>query len=329
MRFFKSFTKDIFSLNPSDFEMRALQLFRYQAVHNSIYHQYIDHLKINPGKVNSIADIPFLPIGFFKTHEVKSGSWQAQKVFESSGTTGEENSKHFVYSLDHYHQVCLRNFEFFFGAVNNYHVFALLPSYLERNNASLVFMMQHFIEKSGSELSGFYLHDFETLHHNLKQARLNQRKVLLLGVTFALLDFAEAYPEDWHDVIVMDTGGMKGRRKEMVREEVHEILKKQWNLPAVHSEYGMTELMSQAYATADGNLRTPPWMKILTRDLNDPFDLSRRYTGGVNIIDLANVHSCAFIETADIGRLKEADDTFEVLGRTDNSDIRGCNLMVL
>lgn len=329
MGFFKSFTKGIFSLNEKAFERFALELFAYQSINNPVYKQYLNHLNIAPKKVRSITRIPFLPISFFKSHEVKTDDWQPQKIFESSGTTGQQNSRHMVHSLDYYYQVCLRNFEIFYGPVAEYHIFALLPSYLERNNASLVFMMQHLITRTNSAYSGFYLHDYDKLQKNLHQARKSGQKVLLLGVTFALLDFAKAFPGDLKETIVMDTGGMKGRRKEMVREEVHSFLKKQWNLQQIHSEYGMTELMSQAYANADGQLKTPPWMRVLARDLNDPFDLSRRRTGGINIIDLANVHSCAFIETADIGSINKQNGSFEVLGRTDNSDIRGCNLMVI
>lgn len=329
MSFFKSFSKKLFYINNENFDEQALSLFQYQATHNLIYKQYLDYLSINSSKVQSVEKIPFLPIEFFKNYKIKTGSWQEEKIFESSGTTGEVTSKHFVKELKHYQEVCSTNFSFFFAAPDQYHIFALLPSYLERKNASLVYMMQHLIESSQSALSGFYLQDLEKLKFQLNKALNSQRKVILLGVTFALLDFAEAFSFDLSNAIIMDTGGMKGRRKEMIREEVHGFLKQKWNLNSVASEYGMTELMSQAYAEADGKLKTPPWMKVLVRDLNDPFSLSNRKSGGVNIIDLANIHSCAFIETADIGTVDNKNGHFEILGRTDTSDVRGCNLMVI
>ncbi len=329
MSFFKSFSEKLFHINKNEFDELALNLFQYQAIHNQIYRQYLNYLSIIPSNIQTLEKIPFLPIEFFKSQKIKTGNWQEEKVFESSGTTGQQTSKHFVKSLSHYERICIQNFQYFFASPQDYHIFALLPSYLERGNASLVYMMQHLIGASQSELSGFYLHDLEKLKFQVMKALNSRRKVLLLGVTFALLDFSEAFSLNLQGTIVMDTGGMKGRRKEMIREEVHGFLKKKWNLNGIASEYGMTELMSQAYAKVDGKLRTPPWMKILVRDLNDPFSLSNRKSGGVNIIDLANIHSCAFIETADIGTIDQKNATFEILGRTDTSDMRGCNLMVV
>lgn len=325
---FKSSLQSLFSVNPATFEKSALELFRYQARRNPVYRKFISNLGISPDKIQSIYKIPFLPVEFFKTQKVVTGQWKEEMVFESSGTTGQQRSRHYIQNVRVYHEICQRAFEMFYGPVREFHFLALLPSYLERGNSSLVSMMDHFIQQ-GSAYSGFYLSDYDRLVHRLKKLKDGDKPVLLIGVSFALLDLAEQYELDLKNVFVMETGGMKGRRKELVRDELHTILMDKFRVRSIHSEYGMTELMSQAYAKKDGQLGPPPWMKILLRDPNDPFNISPdRESGGINIIDLANWHSCAFLETRDIGRLKE-NDIFNILGRLDNSDIRGCNLMVL
>ncbi|MTI31404.1 acyl transferase [Xanthovirga aplysinae] len=330
MELLKEFKKELFNLREDGFNEFCLRVFRFQAVNNPVYHEYLSSLGIKPDSVNEITSIPFLPISFFKTHKVKTGNWEAQAVFESSGTTGQQTSQHFVEDLKFYEQVTQNIFENFYGPLKDFTFLALLPSYLERGNASLVAMMDHFIRSSNDKLSGFYLHNYEELIRTLNRLQTTQqKKVVLVGVTFALLDLAEQYPEELKEVILMETGGMKGRRKEMIREQLHEILKAAFYLPSVHSEYGMTELLSQAYSKGDGFFHTPKWMKIILRDLNDPFDLRNDLRqGGINVIDLANLHSCCFIETKDIGRI-HPNGGFEVLGRFDNSDIRGCNLLVV
>lgn len=286
------------------------------------------HLGIQPNNIKRIEDIPFLPISFFKTQKIKTGIWQEEKIFESSGTTGQTTSQHYVRDVEGYLYNTQKIFSRFYGDLSDYHVFALLPSYLERDASSLVEMSAYFISQTGSSLSGFYLDDYEKLVRNLTVARKSNRKTILIGVTFALLDLVEIYQPDFEGVVIMETGGMKGRRKELIRKELHTILKDGFNVSTIHSEYGMTELMSQAYAAKDGRFLLPPWMRIVIRDLNDPFDAGLINTnGGINVIDLANVDSCAFVETQDVGRIND-DGTFEVLGRFDNSDIRGCNLLV-
>ncbi|UII23692.1 acyl transferase [Fulvivirga ligni] len=330
MNSFKSFSKQIFDLQPSGFETLTLEIFKYQAENNEVYKNYLNHLKIQPKDVNQTSDIPFLPISFFKTQNVITGSWQPSGYFESSGTTGQSTSKHAVYDEVFYLKNTEKIFNHFYGPLEGYHFLALLPAYLERTGSSLVLMADYFIKESGSDMSGFYLNNLDALVSQIEAIRRREdgRQIVLLGVSFALLDLAEEYNCDLSDVIVMETGGMKGRRKEMIRAELHQVLKSSFNTHSVHSEYGMTELMSQAYSDGDGKFKTPPWMRIVLRDLNDPFDLkSGRRSGGINVIDLANFHSCAFIETQDIGSYV-SDDEVEILGRFDNSDIRGCNLMV-
>lgn len=327
------FFKDkLFNINAQNFEEHALSLFRWQVKHNPVYQAYVRNLGRDVEAVQKLTDIPFLPISFFKNHRVISqaeGAHQHWQYFESSGTTGQQRSRHYVADSDFYLQVCRQIFEAQYGALQDFHIFALLPSYLERQHASLVAMADYFIQESKSERSGFYLDDYPALLRHISAAQKSDRKVLLLGVTFALLELAENYQPDLRGVVVMETGGMKGRRKEIVREELHLYLEKRFNIPQVHSEYGMTELMSQAYAKTSGMFQCPEWMRILIRDINDPFsiDTHLRY-GGINIIDLANVDSCAFIETQDLGRFDHEKQTFEVLGRMDNTDTRGCNLMV-
>jgi hypothetical protein len=330
MGFLQNFKNQIFQISDSDFESRSLELFRYQAEHNPIYKAYLSALNTPVEKISRLEEIPFMPIDFFKNHTVKTGEWEEQAVFESSGTTGQVRSRHYIEDLTFYQQVCAQAFERFYGPLQDYAFMALLPSYLERSNSSLVAMMDYFIKESGSSYSGFYLHNYEELLHNIGQARKEgKRKILLIGVTFALLELAEEYECDLLDVIVMETGGMKGRRKEMIRAELHEVLTNRLGVPLVHAEYGMTELLSQAYSKGNGLFGVPPWMKVVLRDLNDPYCISKNLRqGGINVIDLANAHSCAFIETQDVGR-EYPNGTFEALGRFDNSDVRGCNLLVV
>jgi phenylacetate-coenzyme A ligase PaaK-like adenylate-forming protein len=325
--------KEIFSVQPKSFEKIALSLFQYQAKYNLIYQEYLQLLGVVPEKIRKSEHIPFLPIEFFKQHRIITANAYtdaspSSTIFESSGTTQQIKSKHYVSDINFYHSVAAQGFSLQYGNPENYHILALLPSYLERENASLVAMVQHFIQLSNSPYSGFFLHDFEKLITVLEKLKQRPGKTLLIGVSFALLDLAEQCSPHLKDVIVMETGGMKGRRNEIIREELHSILQHYFDIPAVHSEYGMTELLSQAYAPKGGRFNTPPWMRVFIRDMNDPFYLNNRLrSGGINIIDLANVDSCAFIETQDIGRYHTKEDTFEVLGRMDNSDIRGCNLM--
>lgn len=312
-----------------NFEPIALDVFRYQYANNELYGQYCQALRINTEDVTSLQQIPFMPVSFFKTHKVMTGSETAtQLIFESSGTTGETPSRHYVADAGIYEKSLLQGFEQFYGNVSDYTILALLPSYLERKNASLVHMAKTLMERSASADNGYYINEWNKLKETMMRLEQGNRKVLLLGVTFALLDFAAAFPMALNNAIVMETGGMKGRREEMTRAEVHEILKTQWQLKQVHSEYGMTELLSQAYAKAEGVFSCASTMRVLVRDLNDPRDVTTAGTGGINVVDLANVHSCSFIETEDIGTLAP-DGTFEVLGRMDNSALRGCSLMVV
>jgi len=324
---FKSFRDTLYSINEENFEDIALRLFRFQAKNNPVYHRYLLYLECPIEEITSIQKIPFLPISFFKTHEVKTGTWLPQVEFTSSGTTGMVTSRHAVNDLSYYLSLSENIFKQFYGSTEQFHFLALLPSYLERTGSSLIAMMDHLIKQSKSPHSGFYLHNQADLVNKLNTLRGTDRKVILWGVSFALLDLAEAYELDLHDCIVLETGGMKGRRREWIREELHIFLTKRFNIQAVHSEYGMTELMSQAYSKGGGYYQSPPWMKVLVRDINDPFLIVDSKVGGLNVIDLANFHSCAFIETQDLGRIDQ-NGSFEVLGRIDNSDVRGCNLLV-
>ena len=305
----------------------ALELFRYQYEQNALYRQFTDALRIDPSSVDQITKIPFLPISFFKTHRVVSGDWETPALtFESSGTTGETPSRHFVKDAALYEDALLAGFRQFYGAPEHYAILALLPSYLERSNASLVYMARVLMRVSGHPQNGFYLDEWAKLQATLQALQANGQRVLLLGVTFALLDFAADFPIDLRNVIVMETGGMKGRREEWTRAQVHAYLQAQWNIPVVHSEYGMTELLSQAYALNDGIFQPSATMQVLVRDMNDPLSVTTTGTGCLNIIDLANVHSCAFIATDDIGKVQPGGH-FEVLGRMDHSALRGCSLM--
>jgi len=323
---FKSFTKDIYPLNDDLFQEIALELFRFQASNSQVYQNYLTYLGIAAAEVTNVYEIPFLPISFFKSHAIASGDWTPELIFTSSGTTGQEVSRHSVPSLSFYLQHSQRIFETLFGPLEQFHVVGLLPSYLERTGSSLVAMVNHFINMSKSPFSGFYLNDLEGLVTQLERLK-DGRKVLLLGVSFALLDLAEQYEVDLSHCMVMETGGMKGRRQEITRQELHEILCKNLNIEKVYSEYGMTELLSQAYSQGDGLFQSPPSMRVILREINDPFGHKIGSSGIINVIDLANAHSCAFIETQDLGKLHQ-DGHFEVLGRMDNSDVRGCNLMV-
>lgn len=324
----ESFASDLYSVNEANFADIALQLFHFQAQNNDLYRHYLAHLGIVPHTVKDTADIPFLPISFFKHHLVKTGAWKPEMVFSSSGTTGQMTSRHPVRSLEFYLSHAARCFQHFFGDLTDYHFFALLPSYLERGGSSLVTMIEHFIQESDSAYSAFYLHDVDRLLRDIQAAKSGSRKTILWGVTFALLDLAERYSPDLSHCLIMETGGMKGRRREITRPELHDVLTKGFGVDRVCSEYGMTELLSQAYSRGGNAFFCPPWMKILARDMTDPMAKGLlNTTGGINIIDLANVDSIAFIETEDIGRVYE-DGSFEVLGRLDNSDIRGCNLLV-
>lgn len=326
----RTFSGNIFSIhNEESFRNIALEIYRYQALHNKVYNAYHKALNIEPENVSATEHIPFLPVEFFKHHNVVTGEYDEKDIiFTSSGTTGQVTSRHIVKEVKLYEESFTRAFELFYGKPADYCILALLPSYLERGGSSLVHMADKLIRLSGHPDSGFYLHNYEELIRKLNELKQKKQKVVLLGVTYALLDLADMGCEPGEQCIVMETGGMKGRRKEMVREELHALLREKLKVKAIHSEYGMTELLSQAYSKGEGIFRCPPWMQILVRDINDPFSLARQHkSGGVNIIDLANLHSCSFIATKDIGK-KYPDGSFEILGRFDNSDIRGCNLMV-
>lgn len=318
----------IFGVQPADFEALALSLFHHQYRHNPIYGQYADAVGRPPGRVRRATDIPFLPISFFKTHSVVTGSFVPAAVFESSGTTQTINSRHYVKDLSVYTHSFLQAFERFYGPPAGCCILGLLPSYLERKGSSLVVMVDELVRQSAHPDSGFYLYEHEKLARTLAKLEAQGQKTLLIGVTFALLDFAEQHPLALRHTTVMETGGMKGRREEWTRPQVHDFLRGRLGVPAIHSEYGMTELLSQAYSYGDGIFNCPPWMKVVLREEDDPLAVSQSGSGLINVIDLANIHSCAFIATDDIGKLYP-DGSFEVMGRRDNSDLRGCSLMVL
>lgn len=325
---FKSFATLLYEVNDKSFADIALSLFRFQADHNPVYRQYIQNLRVDASKVGDINDIPFLPISFFKGHVIKTGDWKSDTVFTSSGTTGSQVSAHHVRDVAFYLGHAERCFEYFFGEISDYHFLAYLPSYLERRDSSLIAMMQHFIAKSKSPYSGFYLNNVDQLIHDINTLKKDHRKTILWGVSFALLDLAERQAVDVSHCLVFETGGMKGRRKEMIREELHAALKKDLHVKSIYSEYGMTELLSQAYMKND-RFNCPPWMKVMAREITDPLQKGLvGETGSLNVIDLANWHSVAFIETEDLGKVYQ-DGSFDVLGRLDNSDVRGCNLMVV
>jgi hypothetical protein len=321
----------IFDVQQSGFERVALEVFDFQCRENVVYRSFINALKVDPRSVTSLASIPFLPVSFFKNHDIVSGSFTPEIVFESSGTTATGNSRHLVNAVDIYRKSFIDAFELFYGDIDEWCIIGLLPSYLERKNSSLVMMVNDLIELSENVNSGFYLYDHAKLAEVITQNEAVAQKTLLIGVTFALLDFGETFRAPLKHTVVMETGGMKGRRKEITRLEVHELLCAAWHLDAIHSEYGMTELLSQAYSTGKGLFRCPPWMKIILRDEDDPLTIKtvsgdKAENGLINVIDLANLYSCSFIATDDIGKLY-ADGSFEVIGRMDSSDVRGCSLM--
>lgn len=322
----------IFDFNISGFDEMAVDVFHFQYKNNAIYRQFSDILGIAPGNVRAVTQIPFLPIGFFKAHRVQSTSFEPEMIFKSSGTTGSISSKHYVKDLTLYTRNFLKGFAQFYSDPREWCIIGLLPSYLERGDSSLVVMVDELIRQSRHDKSGFYLNEFDLLASRLQELEQQGQKTLLIGVTYALLDFAEQHPISLQHTIVMETGGMKGRKSEMTRQEVHCLLKKAFRLPCIHSEYGMTELLSQAYSKGDGIFYCSERMKVLLRNEDDPFEIlkpgSKEESGVVNIIDLANIYSCSFIATDDAGRLYP-NGSFEILGRIDNSDIRGCSLMAV
>jgi len=319
----------IFEVTKQDFTQQALELFRYQYRNNGIYREYTDTLGVDPGKVRTLTRIPFLPISFFKTHAVLSvpADILPETVFESSGTTNTGGSRHYVKDPALYRKSFTAGFERSYGVITDWCIIGLLPAYLERSNSSLVVMVDELIRRSGHPDSGFYLYEQEKLYETLKDLEQRGQKTLLIGVTFALLDFAEKYQLSLHHTLVMETGGMKGRRREMIRTELHAFLTERLGLPAIHAEYGMTELLSQAYSPGHGLFQPVPWMKVLVREEDDPLTVKEEGGGILNIIDLANIHSCSFLATDDTGTV-HPNGLFEVSGRVDNSDIRGCSLLV-
>lgn len=318
----------IFSIRTNvDFEKHALSIFKHQATNNFVYKQFLAYLNTDINTIKRVSEIPFLPIQFFKSHKVLSTVARVKQLFTSSGTTDNLTSKHYVTDMSLYEKSFRTAFEHFYGNVEDYTILGLLPSYLERAGSSLIYMVNDLIRRSNKPKSGFYLNNLSQLKKILTDLDAKGEQVLLIGVSFALLDLLENYSFKLKNTIVMETGGMKGRRKELIRDELHNRLKKGFGVSTIHSEYGMTELLSQAYSAGDGIFRTPPWMKIFIRETEDALQLlPHQKTGGINVIDLANVNSCSFIATQDLGKIY-ADGTFEVLGRFDHSDIRGCNLL--
>ncbi len=315
----------IFQTKEDNFESIALDVFQFQYNNLEVYKAYCDFIKKDISNVKTIQDIPFLPISFFKTHQLLIGK-QYEEIFTSSGTTGNNTSKHYVKDIEIYEKSFTTAFEHFYDKIENYTFFALLPAYLERKGSSLIYMVNNFIEKSGK--GGFYLYNHNQLVMDIKEAKKRKEKIILFGVSFALLDLAAQHSINLSDDIIIETGGMKGRKKEMLRSELHTELKNAFTTENIHSEYGMTELLSQAYSDRNELFKCPPWMKILIRVYNDPFSYEAvGKTGAINIIDLANLYSCSFIETQDLGKLHTSNQ-FEILGRMDLSDLRGCNLLV-
>ncbi len=321
--------QQVFSIkNNDEFNAVALQAFRHQAKNCTVYADFISGLGVDVNSITQIEDIPFLPIQFFKSQRILSSTDDVQVTFTSSGTTGIITSSHLVTDVSWYEESFRHAFSLFYGGITKYTVLALLPAYLERPGSSLIYMAQDLITQSNNPDSGFFLYNHDDLNAQLIRQQHEKKPTLLIGVTFALLDFLEQYQLNFPELIVMETGGMKGRRKEMIREELHTILCDGFGVNTIHSEYGMTELLSQAYSKRNGIFSCPPWMRIITRDTNDPLSLTTQgKTGGINIIDLANINSCSFIATQDLGKVYD-DGSFEVLGRFDNADIRGCNLLI-
>lgn len=322
-------TNKIFQISDEDsFARMAFEVFAFQYKNNGLYRSFCDALKRHPHSVTALHQIPFLPVSFFQSHRIASFEGREQIIFTSSGTTGSVPSQHFIADLSIYERSFSMGFERFYEKPNDYAILALLPGYLERSGSSLIYMTNSLIRASENPKSGFYLHDLEKLAGTLEQLHNASQKILLIGVSFALIDLAEQFPQNLSRAIIMETGGMKGKRKEMVREELHQILKNAFGVESIHSEYGMTELLSQAYSKGNGVFMCPPWMKVLISDINDPLSLvGFGKTGGINIIDLANIHSCSFIATQDLGKM-HSNSTFEVIGRFDYSAVRGCNLLV-
>jgi phenylacetate-coenzyme A ligase PaaK-like adenylate-forming protein len=326
----KFMKKNMFNIqSQEDFAKVTIEVFKHQFKNNSVYRSFCDLLYMHPSDVSKIEEIPFLPIQFFKSRKVLSSLEEVQETFTSSGTTGSITSKHFVTDIKFYKESYLKGFAHFYGNIEDYVVLALLPNYLERESSSLVFMVDDFIIKSKNIESGFYLNNIDELAKKLINLDEIGQKVLLMGVSFALLDLIEKHQFKLKNTIIMETGGMKGRRKELIRNELHQLLQSGFGVDEIHSEYGMTELLSQGYSKGSGVFETPPWMKVLTRDTEDALTiLPLGKAGGINVIDLANYNSCSFIATQDLGKVHK-NETFEILGRFDTSDIRGCNLMVL
>lgn len=326
---------NIFSVTESSFNGLALEIFSFQYKGNPVYRSFVNALGVNPETVDRLELIPFLPVSLFKLNEIKTGRFNPEIIFKSSGTTQTINSRHFVKDISLYEESFTKAFEKTYGRAEELCILGLLPSYLERGNSSLVYMVDNLIKKSRNPESGFYLYEHEKLAKTLETLERSKQRTILIGVTYALLDFAEKFPMPLEHTIIMETGGMKGRRREMTRMEVHELLKKAFSKGEIHSEYGMTELLSQAYAKKEGRFHSPAWMKVMIRDDEDPlfvsvprFQTVAPITGAINIIDLANVYSCSFIATDDVGRLYP-DNSFEVLGRMDGSDLRGCSLLAV
>jgi hypothetical protein len=320
---------NIFDLKTEEeFNEACISVFNQQIKNITVYKEFVEGLKVNTNTINHYRQIPFLPIQFFKSHAIISDESKSEITFTSSGTTGSVTSAHFVENVNLYEESYLTAFNRFYGDIADWCILALLPNYSEREGSSLIYMVDDLIQKSKHHNSGYFLHNHEDLHHTLLQLKAKKQKTLLIGVTYALLDFVEKKAIDFPKLTVMETGGMKGKRKEMVREELHQVLCAGFGIEKIHSEYGMTELLSQSYSKGDGIFDCPPWMKILIRDTNDPLTLiDNNKTGGINVIDLANINSCSFIATQDLGKIIK-NNSFEVLGRFDNSDIRGCNLLV-
>lgn len=311
-----------------NFEEEATTLFRIQADNNKVFKKFIEQINFKPRNPNTLTKLPFLPVEFFKSQAIQTGDFNPETIFFSSGTTNQLRAQHPVKNLAHYHQTAFQGFSSIYGRPENYAFLGLLPSYMENPNASLISMVKHFIDQSSYEESGFFLNENAQLANKLLYLESKKIPTILIGVSFALLDFAEQYPLNLEETIIMETGGMKGRRKELVREELHQYLKEAFNVAYIHAEYGMTELLSQAYSTGNGIFYPPPWMKVLVRDPYDPLQVFETGKGALNIIDLANKDSCAFLATQDLGTVYE-DGAFTVTGRFDHADIRGCNLLVI
>jgi hypothetical protein len=320
--------EEIFTGLPRDFESMSIEMFHYQYLENTLYRNFSTYMKVKPDRTKKLKQIPFLPVSFFKTEAVRTGEFIPEIIFESSGTTAQEPARHYVKDLGLYRESFVKGFEFFYGKIPDYCILCLLPSYLERRGSSLVMMADELMKLSDHKENGFYLNDFEKLRQVIQKLEKNKQRTILLGVSFALLDFAEKYSMQLSHTIIMETGGMKGRRAEITRAEMHGILKNKLGVSRIHSEYGMTELLSQAYSAGEGIYKPVPWMKPLVRDEDDPLNIHEAGEGLLNIIDLANRDSCAFIATDDVVKLYD-NGSFEVLGRLDNSDVRGCSLLVV